>query len=167
MPSKGPTKIEHILTALSGTPPFDSQSLNTIMKGFSIKKAWAKAVGANIAKRAQPLKIAGKTLYVTVATSTWMEELKYLKKDIIKKINNDLKEQTVEEIVFRLGAIAENNTSKNQPSAISRQPSKHQLSQKEMDDIDRMLKPIKDVGLKETIKNAMVNKRKQTLDTIK
>ena len=160
--AKGLSSIRDILYN-----PFSTDGFAKVVKGLSICKIWQRAVGPNIAKKTLPLKLAGKTLYVTVATSTWMEELKYLKKDIIKKINNDLKEQTVEEIVFRLGAIAENNTSKNQPSANSRQPSKHQLSQKEMDDIDRMLKPIKDVGLKETIKNAMVNKRKQTLDTIK
>lgn len=159
--AKGLSSIRDILYS-----PFSAHGFAKVAKGLSICKIWQRAVGPNIAKKTLPLKLTGKTLYVTVATSTWMEELKYLKKDIIKKINNDLKEQTVEEIVFRLGAIAENNTSKNQPSAISHQTSEHQLSQKEIDDIDRMLKPIKDVELKETMKNAMVNKRKQNLNTI-
>ena len=157
MPSKGPTKIEHILTALSGTPPFDSQSLNTIMKGFSIKKAWAKTVGANIAKRAQPLKIAGKTLYVTVATSTWMEELKYIKADIIKKLNYELKETAVEDIVFRLGKVSEDG---GQESAATKrghkQPARRTMGITD-DTIDRLVRPVKDGELREVIRRAIIN----------
>ena len=156
MPSKGPTRIEHILTALSGTPLFDSQALNTIMKGSSIKKAWAKTVGKNIAKRAQPLKIAGKTLYVTAATSTWMEELKYLKADIIKKLNYELKETAVEDIVFRLGKVSEDG---GQQSAATKrghkQPARRTMGITD-DTIDRLVRSVKDGELREVIRRAIV-----------
>src|SRR3989304_1549610 len=97
---KEPVKIGNILSVFwrNNTP-------NAMANWFRIISIWPKIAGINIAKRARPLKIAGKTLYLTVETSAWMEELKYIKEDIIKKTNNELQYTAVEDIIFRLGKI--------------------------------------------------------------
>ena len=97
---KEPARIGNILAAF-----LDNHAPKAVANGLAIHSIWPKIVGANMAKKTMPLKIIGKKLYLTVETSAWMEELKYLKEDIIKKINNDLKQEAVEDIIFRLGKI--------------------------------------------------------------
>lgn len=148
--AKGPTKIGHIIDA-----SFLSPGAASFGKGFLIYKIWSKAVGHNIAKRARPFKLAGKILYVTTDTSAWMEELKYLKQEIIKKINTDLKSDAVEDIVFRLGRPPEKNPSNpHQPANIPK--FKRQLTKKELDDVDRLVSPIKDDELRDIVRKAVI-----------
>ena len=51
---------------------------------------WDSAVGNGIAKNARPEAFKGKLLLVNVTNSTWMHQLQFLKKDIIKQINHAL-----------------------------------------------------------------------------
>ena len=66
---------------------------------------WDSAVGEAIAKNTRPAAIKGKLLLVNVVSSTWMHELKFFKKDIIKKINEALGKSLVEEIKFKIGPV--------------------------------------------------------------
>lgn len=160
---KEPVKIGNILSVFwrNNTP-------NAMSNWFRIISIWPKIAGINIAKRARPLKVAGKTLYLTVETSAWMEELKYIKEDIIKKTNNELQYTAVEDIIFRLGKI----TYTQKTSAPTRRPNSNQLagnahttqlSQKEMDNIDRLVASVKDEGLKETIRRAIIANKCQII----
>ncbi|MFC1813872.1 DUF721 domain-containing protein [Thermodesulfobacteriota bacterium] len=62
-------------------------------------------VGKAIAENARPAAFKGKMLLVHVTSSTWIHELQFLKKDIIRKVNNALGEEQVEEIKFKIGPI--------------------------------------------------------------
>lgn len=159
--TKEPAKIGNILSAFwrKNTP-------KAVANWFRVLSIWPKIAGINIAKRARPLKIAGKTLYLTVETSAWMEELKYIKEDIIKKINNELQDTAVKDIVFRLGKITYAQktpapTRRSNPLAGNAHPT--QLSQKEMDNIDRLVIPVKDEELKETIRRAIIANKCQII----
>jgi predicted nucleic acid-binding Zn ribbon protein len=66
---------------------------------------WDSAVGEAIAKNARPAAFKGKLLLVHVVSSTWVHELKFLKKDIIKKINEAFGKTLVEEIKFKIGPV--------------------------------------------------------------
>lgn len=161
--AKEPVKIGNILSVFwrNNTP-------NAMANWFRIMSIWPKIAGINITKRAMPLKIAGKTLYLTVETSAWMEELKYIKKDIIKKINNELQYTAVEDIIFRLGKIihaqktpAPTRRSNSNPLAGNVHATK--LSQKETDNIDRLVASVKDDVLKETIRRAIIASKGQII----
>ena len=64
---------------------------------------WAGTVGGPIAENTRPAAFKGKILIVYVSSSTWMQQLQFLKKDIIEKVNNALGKDLVEEIKFRIG----------------------------------------------------------------
>jgi predicted nucleic acid-binding Zn ribbon protein len=66
---------------------------------------WDRAVGDGIAKNARPKAFKGKLLLVNVTSSTWMHQLQFLKKDIIKQINHALGKELVEEIKFKIGPL--------------------------------------------------------------
>lgn len=165
--TKEPAVVGRILDTFWKTISGGNPGFKTIAKGLSIQTIWPKTVGVNIAKRTRPLKLAGKTLYVTVATSTWMEELKYMKEDIIKKINTELRKETIKDIIFRLGKVAEITDSNPHPAVRNPQHSR-QLTQKEIDNIDKLASLIKDNELKETFRRALItNKCRDTRPTPK
>ena len=64
---------------------------------------WEDAVGEQIAENTRPAAFKGKILIVYVSSSTWMQQLQFLKKDMITKINTVLGEELIEEIKFRIG----------------------------------------------------------------
>jgi len=124
---------------------FERFGLKTRVKGFAIARVWKDVVGDHIARRAQPSNLMGKTLYITVSSSTWMEELRYLKLEIIKGINARLKEDLVEEMVFKLGRVDKGHSKKEA------HPTHPTLSKEEKRVIERLTSPIKDDGLREVV----------------
>ena len=66
---------------------------------------WDSAVGETIATNARPEAFKGKLLLVNVTSSAWMHHLQFLKKEIIKNINDALGETLVEEIKFKIGSL--------------------------------------------------------------
>jgi len=72
---------------------------------FHVWSFWNDAVGKTIAENAQPAAFKGKILLVHVTSSTWIHELRFLKKDIINNINSVSGEHLVEEIKFKIGSL--------------------------------------------------------------
>jgi hypothetical protein len=81
---------------------FKSESGDIMSRIWSL---WPSAVGAQIAGNTRPTAYKGHTLYVNVESSPWMQELRFLKSDIIYKVNETLGTDAVRTIKFRVGPI--------------------------------------------------------------
>ena len=68
-----------------------------------LTEAWNKAVGDRISAHARPDNLQRDTLFVKVSDSVWMQQLHFLKQDILEKINQLLDGRTVKNIHFSLG----------------------------------------------------------------
>jgi predicted nucleic acid-binding Zn ribbon protein len=66
---------------------------------------WAELVGPPIAQHTRPEAIRGDLLLVNVSSAPWMQELQYLKDEIIKKLNDVLGKKTLKEIYFQIGPV--------------------------------------------------------------
>ncbi|MFO7560515.1 MAG: DUF721 domain-containing protein [Desulfobacterales bacterium] len=66
---------------------------------------WDKTMGMTIAENARPAAFKGQLLVVQVASSPWMQQLQFLKKDIIQKLNSALGKELVQEIKFKIGSM--------------------------------------------------------------
>ncbi|HWP57334.1 MAG TPA: DUF721 domain-containing protein [Candidatus Acidoferrales bacterium] len=64
---------------------------------------WNDTVGPIVARHAQPERIRNGTLFVGVTSSTWMNELQYVKDIIIDKLNEQLGREVVKNIFFVMG----------------------------------------------------------------
>ncbi|RUA10077.1 MAG: DUF721 domain-containing protein [Flavobacteriia bacterium] len=63
---------------------------NNLQKGIdqvSVKEAWSEVMGKAIMSYTDEVKLSGKTLIVSLSSSTLREELSYGKEIIIKRIN--------------------------------------------------------------------------------
>jgi predicted nucleic acid-binding Zn ribbon protein len=94
----------------SGTGPESIGGiLQNLLKNLGLEKRineqklilnWEKIVGNNIAEKTKAFKIEGKKLFVKVESPSWRNELFYLKKEIIEKLNEFAKQEVIKDIIF-------------------------------------------------------------------
>lgn len=110
--------------------------LETVFKGHPLEKrihegriwqVWDEAVGQKIASRAQPAKLANGILTVAVSSPSWMQQLGFLKKDIVAKVNDLAGEQLVTDLFLKAGSLR----SPPSPSSPKRKPPRRLTSEEE------------------------------------
>ena len=94
------TPLKKIIDTLfnNGALPFNPNDA-------AIWKAWDELVGDAVAKRAHPVWIKDKKLRVVVSDPIWLQELKFLEKNIREELNEKLGRTAIMKIEFRAGAI--------------------------------------------------------------
>ena len=66
---------------------------------------WDRAIGPPIADNARPFAVKGTLLLVHVSSSVWMHQLRFLKDELLAKLNDGLDNQQIEEIKFKIGPL--------------------------------------------------------------
>ena len=66
---------------------------------------WNSLIGEAISANARPAAFKGKLLLVHVTHSTWLHQLRFLKEDMICKINDAFGKQMVDDIKFKIGPV--------------------------------------------------------------
>jgi predicted nucleic acid-binding Zn ribbon protein len=68
-------------------------------------QVWDHIVGDVIAQNAKPAAFKGRILLVHVASSTWIHQLQFLKKEMMAKLNNALGKTLIEDLKFKIGPM--------------------------------------------------------------
>lgn len=76
-------------------------NIESRLKTSKIFSHWKEIVGDEISKRTKPERISRNTLYVSVASSTWANELNMISARLIERINSFVGEDAVKRIKFR------------------------------------------------------------------
>lgn len=66
---------------------------------------WEEIVGEGIADNAVPAAFNNQVLIVHVSSSVWMQQLSFLKEEIIQKINDGFGKRILKDIQFKIGAV--------------------------------------------------------------
>jgi len=66
---------------------------------------WDRVVGETLARNAQPAAFKQRILMVHVSSSVWMQELHFLKKELIARLNQAAGGRVVEDIQFKIGML--------------------------------------------------------------
>jgi len=93
-------KVGHIIQDV-----LRSQRKHGDAKMIRVWDVWPLAVGEPIGSNSLPAAFKGKLLIVNVIDSAWLQQLWFLKKDIIRKVNDSLGEDLVGEIKFKIGPV--------------------------------------------------------------
>lgn len=72
---------------------------------YGLWEHWAEAVGPVIEKNARPAAIKGRLLLVNVSSAPWIQQLQYLKEELIQKLNQALGRDAVGDIRFKIGPL--------------------------------------------------------------
>lgn len=79
----------------------DEMGIKQKLKTSGIFNHWEEIAGKEIAKRSAPKKLVHMTLYVSVTSSTWANELSMMSEELKKKINSFAGEEVVKAIRFK------------------------------------------------------------------
>ncbi len=71
----------------------------------SIVALWPQVVEVDVAANTQPAAFRQQLLLVNVSNSIWIQELRFKKEDIIRKLNDAVGKSVVSEITFKVGPI--------------------------------------------------------------
>jgi predicted nucleic acid-binding Zn ribbon protein len=72
---------------------------------IQVWQVWDGAVGDVIAQNAKPAAFKGRILLVHAASSTWIHQLQFLKKEMIAKLNQALGKSLIDDLKFKIGPI--------------------------------------------------------------
>ncbi len=129
-------------------------SLTDRLKEYKLQLAWPTIVGPAISKRTSPVKLVKGKLYVHVSSQTWMTELLYQKEDIIDRINRDIAENLVSDIIFRPGSLTKAPVRHKKRATPVPEP--FGMESPLTDDfIDKTVSTVKDKELRELIRRTM------------
>lgn len=124
--------------------------------------SWNKEnIGTRICSNAQAYHIENGKLYVLVSNSTWMNELSFLKPQIIKNINQAVGKSVVEDIQFKIGNIRKHRNQSKTNEAKRKKSGKTdlekvELKQEVIDKIDEVVSEIDDQDLRESFRKAII-----------
>lgn len=99
---KRPVPIGDLLAgALQGSPAA------RLLKEGAIWQLWDETVGPQIARRAQPAAIRNGVLTVVVSSAPWLQQLSFMKAELLVKLNRAIGEEMVKEIYLKAGSVRE------------------------------------------------------------
>ncbi|HEY3275270.1 MAG TPA: DUF721 domain-containing protein [Syntrophorhabdaceae bacterium] len=76
--------------------------LNGDLDAYRVFSLWEELVGNRIARHARPVRIDGRALLVEVDDPLWLTQLKYMKHDILGKIDITIRKGVLTEMRFYL-----------------------------------------------------------------
>lgn len=74
--------------------------LTNKLKEYEAIKMWEELLGKSVASRTKEIKINNRTLYVKIGSTLVKQELLMIKDSIIKKINEKIGDEIINNIVF-------------------------------------------------------------------
>ena len=72
---------------------------------YSIPDVWNRAVGPQISAHTNPFKFKNGTLFVNVSDPAWMQQLRFMKQEIMDKVNLEWEKKEIENIYFSIGDL--------------------------------------------------------------
>jgi hypothetical protein len=140
-----PLAVAELLSAVFRGTPTEKR-----LKEGSIWQVWDCAVGKQIASRARPVSFRAGTLTVAVSSAPWMQQLTFLKKGIMEKLNGLLGEELVLDIYLKAGK-AEPAKSRKPPEIRHERP----LSPGERQKIAEQTDSVSDPELRQVIERLL------------
>ncbi|MCD6487113.1 MAG: DUF721 domain-containing protein [Syntrophobacterales bacterium] len=120
---------------------------------YRILDIWNKAVGPQISAHTNPFKFKNGTLFVNVSDPAWMQQLRFMKQEIMDKVNLDWEKEEIKNIYFSIGDI-HYTPAKTADRSIDF--SQYSLKERERRLIRENLSQIDDEELKDILEKVMI-----------
>lgn len=79
--------------------------LDRRLDDYRVWQAWDEVVGRTISRNAQPVRLDGPRLVVVVRSSTWLQELSLLQRELVARLNEWMGREVVRELFFVVGRV--------------------------------------------------------------
>ena len=145
------TAVGELLAAIFHGKPVEKR-----LKEGKIWLIWTDCVGEQIASHARPAAFRDGTLTVSVDSAPWMQQLNFLKKQLMEKLNARLGEALVKDIYLRAGKREE------LPAPVQLPPKKvRTLSAEEKEVIAARSAAVTDPELREALASLMTRHQEE------
>jgi len=117
-----------------------------------ILEVWNSAVGPQISAHTKPFKFKNGTLFIHVSDPAWMQQLRFMKQEIMDKVNLEWEKKEIKNIYFSIGDIH------HTPAKTADRPidfSLYPLKERDKGLIRENLSQINDEELKDILKKVM------------
>ncbi|MCG2675566.1 DUF721 domain-containing protein [bacterium] len=148
-----PKRIKRILNAI-----LRKLGLEKRIKECAILSLWNDAVGENIALHTKPLKVYDGRMTVLVESSSWTQELTFLKNRIIERLNRSIGKEVIKDIYFKIGEIKKSFPEEKKEKTIDLESVK--LDKEKRKKIEESLEKIEDPEIKKILKNFLTKEAK-------
>ena len=91
------TPLNKVLETVLG-----EQDLSAGIEAYKVFSHWNEIVGTKVAAHAQPVRLTRNVLYIEVNDHLWLTQLKYMKGDILKKLEGRIKKEIFTDLKFFL-----------------------------------------------------------------
>ena len=118
-----------------------------------IREVWLKAVGPQIAEQTSPDRLKKGSLFVKVSTSIWMQQLHFLKEEMIDKINQQMGKDFITNIFFSIGDVSPDPHKNHDPVLFL--PESFPLKGRDKQLIEQSISSVSDQELREILKRVM------------
>jgi len=149
-----PRPIEDLIEAI-----LNRYNLNTLAKEQRVFKVWREALGEALASHARPTAIHGGRLVALVKDSAWLQELQFIKGDIIKKLNRALGGRVIKDIRFKVGTWGTELDDEGADDGLDEVTLPPEL----IDEAKAAVEVIKDPKLRERALNALLANARKTI----
>lgn len=96
------------------------------MLEFRLQQHWREIVGEHVARHTWPESIRHRKLYLVAENSVWLQQLLFLKPELLAKINAAADGEALTDIVLRVGTVPSQDTDET--------PSVHPASPEQMEE---------------------------------
>jgi hypothetical protein len=129
---------------------FRGKPLEKRLGEVEIWRVWDRVAGKQIASKARPSKLYGGVLTVVVSSAPWMQQLNFLKRDLVERLNAATGGDLIKDIYLKAGRI-----SHSQPGPSDGNAGKRRLTAAEKEEITAATESVKDPGLRQAFAGLM------------
>jgi predicted nucleic acid-binding Zn ribbon protein len=94
------TPVKKILESVLG-----EQKLSGDIEAYRVFEKWEEIVGKKVGDHTRPVRITRDVLYVEVNDHVWLAQLKYMKGDMLKKLDRSIKPGLFTDLKFFLKSV--------------------------------------------------------------
>ena len=140
-----PHKLSDILQVSLGSEKNSSSFIH-----YQLWNRWEEIVGTSLAKNTQPDKWRGRVLIIRTKNSSWVQELGFMKQELLQKIRNAIPQIPCDELRFEIGKLQIYQKRKPRKKLAQRE-----VSGDELKFIEEVCMEIEDQELQEQIQRLM------------
>lgn len=137
-----------------------AHGMQTLMLACSLQQHWTEIVGDQVGRHSWPDSIRHRKLYLVAENSVWMQQLRFLKPELLAKINAACDGDAITDIVLRVGSVASAQDSNGQTEAPNHAPSSQELNGDQQAAIDASVRPVADPDLRERLRSLLAKSLK-------
>jgi predicted nucleic acid-binding Zn ribbon protein len=137
-----------------------AHGMQTPMLEYSLQQRWTDIVGEHIGRHTWPESIRHRKLYLVTENSVWLQQLRFLKPEILAKITTATEGEPLTDIVMRVGALPSAEAEESRSPQPVLQAGSGECAADLQAAIDASVRPVADPDLRERLRTLLMDSLK-------